>query len=395
VTQTYTPSKTFTPTATFTITPTATPTIDPNCNRVTFVADITVPDGTVINTGDRFTKTWRFENAGTCTWTTFYKFAFVGGDQLGAVDFIPLPRIVTPGESVDLSIALNAPQTPGVYRGNWSFEDPKGTRFGLGASSTGEIWVQVNVVAGPTSTATLTPLPTPTSTATLAPPYLEPGEVVSLDFIGQACSAAWTVEGTTLPCPAFDSPEPARLSYPALEDGSVSAHPALRVGPAAGTISGIYPEVVIQPGDRFRAIASCEAQATACSALFRLSYQESAGLVTDLWAVGEFFDRGFTKIDVDLSPLAGRSVKLILNVTLLDQNPLNNALWVSPGVYRIPLPTATPTLQPSATATITAAPTATAAASATPAAPPEGQPPSLLEAIQQFFDDLFRQWFGG
>jgi hypothetical protein len=113
--------------------------------------------------------------------------------------------------------------------------------------------------------------------------------------------------------------------------------------------------------------------------------------------VGEFYDGTYTKIDVDLNPLAGQTVKLILNVTALSTDPDNTALWVSPGIYRKPLPTATSTLPPAPSATITATPTQTAAPSptATPTPLPAEQPPTLWESIRQFFDDLLRQIFGG
>ncbi len=318
---------------------------------------------------------------------------------MGAPDFISLPKIVTPGEAIDISIDLTAPDSPGTYKGIWSFEDLNGKRFGLGAASTGEIWVQVKVIAAPTSTPTLTPQPTQTSTATLEPPYLAASEILAYDFIAQACSAAWAMDDVVIPCPGAGSEAQTSITLPSLEDGTTSLYPAIRVNPgkANGTIAGRYPEYLVQPGDHFRAIASCGINASTCSALFRLSYQDASGLITDLWAVGEFYDQKNTEINIDLSPLAGQTVKLILNVTALSNDSQNSAFWVSPGIYRLPLPTATPTLTattiPTTTATVTATPTLVVP-TATPA-PQEKAPQTIWESIQKFFDDLFKKLFGG
>ncbi len=365
-----------------------------------FVADVTVPDGTTISATEKFTKTWRFQNAGTCTWTTSYKFVFIGGDQMGAPDSITLPRIVTPGETVDISLGLTAPENPGTYRGNWQFEDQNGTRFGLGNNGTGEIWVQVDVIAAPTSTFTLVPEPTQTATLTPEPAFLRGEVMLAYDFVAEACSAAWTKDGAAQPCPGSNnSAADTSIAVPTLEDGSTPGYPALRFHPGAAnsTISAMYPEYEVQPGDHFRAYASCEPDAALCSALFRLSYIDETGAVGDLWAVGEFQDGNYTGIDVDLNALVGRKVRLILNVTALNDDPANNVYWVSPGLYRLPVPTATPT----ETASPTAAPSATVTATTAPATPtvtptPQPkQPATIWESIQQWIDDLFESLFGG
>jgi len=366
---------------------------------VAFVTDVTVPDGTTISATEKFTKTWRFQNAGTCTWTTAYKFVFISGDQMGAPAFVTLPRIVTPGESIDLSIDLTAPENPGTYKGVWSFEDQTGQRFGLGNNGTGEIWVQVEVISAPTSTFTPMPEPTQTSTLTPTPPFISGLEIRAYDFVSEACSAAWTKDNLAIPCPGPDGGADASIATPALEDGSTPGYPAIRARPGAAnaTVSGMYPEYEVRPGDHFRAIVSCEANTPACSALLRLSYLDSSGAINDLWAVGEFQDGNYSLVDVDLSALAGQRVKLILNATALNADPNNNIFWVSPGIYRLPIPTATATQTPTAVPTTTPTVTATvpsAAPTVTPTPTPSA-PPTIWESMQQFFDDLFKRLFGG
>src|SRR5512138_2778546 len=38
------------------------------CDAMQFVADVTIPDGTVMTPNQAFTKTWRVKNVGTCAW---------------------------------------------------------------------------------------------------------------------------------------------------------------------------------------------------------------------------------------------------------------------------------------------------------------------------------------
>jgi hypothetical protein len=161
-TATTTPS-TATPTTTpSTATPTATPTQPPaGCDRAQFIADVTVPDGTVYAPGVAFAKTWRLKNVGTCTWTTSYAMVFETGEKMGGPDSVSMPKTVTPGSSVDVSVNLTAPGTAGTYRGYWRFQNANGVRFGLGTDATKSWWVDIRV-----SGTAATPTPTPTATGT-------------------------------------------------------------------------------------------------------------------------------------------------------------------------------------------------------------------------------------
>ena len=136
-----TATQTMTPTPTLTATATATPTTIPNvafnipCDQATFIEDVTIPDGTQISEGDVFTKTWRLENTGGCTWTPAYRVVFDRGALLGAPASFNLPAFVNPGQTVDISVNLAAPYDPGIYEGFWKLEDPNGNVFGVGSSS--------------------------------------------------------------------------------------------------------------------------------------------------------------------------------------------------------------------------------------------------------------------
>ena len=169
------------PTATATRTPgTVTATIPPSaCDKVQFIKDVTIPDGTVLQPGTQFKKTWQLKNVGTCAWNKSYQLVYVSGPQMGGPTSAPFPladnQVVAVGQTVEITIDLTAPSAAGSYRGFWMFKNANGALFGLGAQGNKPWWVDIKV-AGPTVTpggVTATPSATgtpgtPTSTATSA-----------------------------------------------------------------------------------------------------------------------------------------------------------------------------------------------------------------------------------
>jgi hypothetical protein len=87
------------------------------CDAAQYVADVTVPDDTVMAPNFAFTKTWRLKNVGTCTWTTSYRVDFDSGNPMSAVFPVNLPNSVAPGQTVDVSVNMVAPATSGSYQG--------------------------------------------------------------------------------------------------------------------------------------------------------------------------------------------------------------------------------------------------------------------------------------
>jgi len=74
-----------------------------------FVADLTIPDGTLIKPGDSFTKTWRIRNTGTCTWNREYTWEQINAadNRLFALEPVtPLAGEVPPGETLDISVLM-------------------------------------------------------------------------------------------------------------------------------------------------------------------------------------------------------------------------------------------------------------------------------------------------
>jgi hypothetical protein len=96
------------------------------CDRASFVSDISVPDGTRFQPRQAFTKTWRLTNIGTCAWTTNYSLVFVQGEAMTKMIVQPLRTNVSPGETIDLSINMVAPNKAGEYTGYWGIRNPAG-----------------------------------------------------------------------------------------------------------------------------------------------------------------------------------------------------------------------------------------------------------------------------
>ena len=94
-----------------------------------FVADVTIPDGTKMTPGQTFLKTWRMRNSGTTNWGTGYRLAYFADDQMGAPPTIAIP-FTRPGEEVDISITLTAPETLGNSQSSWRLRNPQGQLFG-------------------------------------------------------------------------------------------------------------------------------------------------------------------------------------------------------------------------------------------------------------------------
>jgi uncharacterized protein YkwD len=106
---------------------------------------VTIPDDTFFEQGVPFTKTWRFRNNGTCTWTTDYKLVFYSGDIMSGPLSQPFPVTVPPGEQVELSVDLVAPTRGGAHIGHWWFENPAGQPFGTGSALADSFWVKIAV----------------------------------------------------------------------------------------------------------------------------------------------------------------------------------------------------------------------------------------------------------
>lgn len=103
-----------------------------------FLGDVTIPNGTVVQPGQSFTKTWQVQNTGSCIWINSYSILNLSGGALGAASPSPIPY-TAPGQSVNLSLNMVAPSQPGYYRSIWQLRATNGALFGP------QLGVQINV----------------------------------------------------------------------------------------------------------------------------------------------------------------------------------------------------------------------------------------------------------
>ncbi len=145
--------------------PTATPppTPDECINGLAFINDLNLDDENMQNPpqippGTAFSKGWRLQNTGTCTWSTDYKFVYVGGNNtLARMGGEPtsVKGLVSSGQSYDMWVNLTSPLSAGTYQGFWQMVDENNVAFGE------RVWVGIEVPGAPTPTPlpTQTPLP--------------------------------------------------------------------------------------------------------------------------------------------------------------------------------------------------------------------------------------------
>ena len=144
------------------IPPTGSPTADPSItgtppscrDSAILVEDVNYPDNTSVGAGETFTKTWKLQNVGACTWTG-YTVAFVDGDRMSSPDSIPVPETER-SQPVDVSVELTAPSSDGAYRGNFELRNAANEPVLIGAESI--FWVQIVVGEGGVLNASGTPV---------------------------------------------------------------------------------------------------------------------------------------------------------------------------------------------------------------------------------------------
>lgn len=125
------------------------------CNNSIYISDVTVPDGTVLAPGESFTKTWEFQNTGSCEWTEGYMITFVSGTEMDGNN-TEIDNTIAVDSSGEASVLLVAPDSEGTYTGYWRLADEDGNVFGQ------FVYVQI-VVSEDASTLTPTVTSTPTT----------------------------------------------------------------------------------------------------------------------------------------------------------------------------------------------------------------------------------------
>ncbi len=349
---TNTPLPSPTPVPPIVIPPIASATPQPGmCDQAQFINDISISDGSLLPANASVTKIWRIKNIGSCTWTEDYALRYVDGDFMGVSKVYPFNENISPGETVDIAVQLTTPNKSGNIKSYYMLSNEENQLFGFGGQAQKPFWVNINLI--------------------------KPNPDYVYDFVANLCLANWTSSAGNLPCPGNTNSNQGSITYitkPHLEDGRLENELALWSRPQVvknGWIKGTYPAFKIKDNYHFITEIGCLANSSGCNVTFALDYQESGKAVKHLGEWVEKFDGKTRIIDIDLSGLAGKTVKFILKVTNNVKDSKPNAFWFVPSIRKggIPptvTPTATRTPLPTRTATVTNTPIPTATATATP-----------------------------
>jgi len=286
-----------------------------SCDQAEFEKDVTYPDNTEVDPGQTFVKTWQLKNTGSCTWTSDYSIVFVKGDSMdGPASTALTTGTVAPGESVDVSVTLTAPDTGGTYRGDWKLRNGSDQIFGVGKDGSKTFWVQIDVVVA---------------------------TGIVYDFLAKGSSASWVSgvgneAGTALD---FNGPEDdpngvAKIADRArLETGGISGKILLTAPKREdnGFISGTYPTYTVQNGDHFKVRLGFLVPSGDCGngrVKFQFGYKDGDSLrVINEWT--KPCNGSLMAVDVDLSSLKGEAIKFVLRV-VAESSPQDDwAVWNS------------------------------------------------------------------
>lgn len=281
------------------------------CNQAEFIRDISSTESNTSYPGEPFVKTWLIANTGICAWNPGYSVQFISGSLMGSQDSFALTNTVLPGESTAVNLILTAPESPGIARSAWFLRSDQGELFGTGPNRDELLWVEIRII--------------------------EPPDSYYYDFVNSYCAASWENEFGSLECPGDVSSLNGFVLR--LESADLESHredePLIWTQPSVynnSWIRGIFPPIRVKDGDRFLADIGCLAGNPDCDVVFQLNYRIPGGVTNNLGEWREEADGRITRVNIDLSDLAGRSVELIL--TTLANGPSNDdaAFWLMPHI---------------------------------------------------------------
>ena len=234
---------------------------------------------------------------------------------------------IQPGDTVDVSIDMIAPQETGTYQGNWKIRNVKGDGFGVGTYAKA-FWVKINVVEG---------------------------AGVMFDFNLRANEAVWgsgsipvdiaDLGGDIL---TFDHQGPAGDPYVSLlneqniEGGRISgillaAYPP---GGKGNYIIGRFPDYKVNAGDflfgRVGLITNPDGSCGNGDVDFRIDLIVGGdpSTMTILGEWHEICDDLMNTIEIDLDDYQGDTVQIFLSVIANTNSEKNFAVWDSLSIRR-------------------------------------------------------------
>jgi hypothetical protein len=283
------------------------------------ILDVPVEEGTTLMPGTHFTKAWQVVNEGQCDWTLDYNLIQISGPDLGEDALVQLHDPVPAGSEATVAVRLTAPSEPGSYKAEWMFQNADGEQFGTGPNGDRPLTMEIRVAELP--------------------------DGVVYDFTQVVCLARWdSNRATYLPCDGLDDEEGLQNGYvrvnedPALEQSTRNNPPVIEVKPNnqnGGIISGAFPPITIQDGDRFSSTVGCMDEMEGCEVVFRLEAQIFDGTRQLIAEWEESFDNVASDFSVDLSDYADQEISLVLTVAENGGRSAEaRAFWLDPVIER-------------------------------------------------------------
>ncbi len=113
-------------------------------DNLSFIGDLTVPDGSQVPANAIIDKRWEVINSGTCDWDARYHLRLIAGSLLGANASEQPLYPARSGARAVLRIFFQAPSEEGRYRSAWQAFDPDDLPFG------DPIFIDIEVIASST-----------------------------------------------------------------------------------------------------------------------------------------------------------------------------------------------------------------------------------------------------
>lgn len=294
----------------------STPASDAPCNQAGFVGDVTIPDDSVLPPNTVFTKTWELKNNGSCAWNNTYAVVFAGrGSAMGGPAATPIiaEGEVKPGETVQVSVTMRAPDSPGEYTGYWLLRSGDNQTFGTGQNRSAPFFVKIRVAE-------------------------------SYSFAEHWCSARWVAGSGSgeneLPCSGQEGGSQGYVlqrENPTLEDNNEREGLGLLVAAPAtggGYIAAHFPPVMVPPQSDFRATVGCQPGASGCYVRFRVTARIDGGSEQVLGEWNEGYEGGLTNAILDLDDMAGRPTAFSLYMTILGSADQGRGIWFDPRIVK-------------------------------------------------------------
>ncbi len=289
--------------------PTATAVTTP-CDRAEFVKDVTIPDNTEMAPGTEFVKTWRFRNTGTCTWNSSYDLVFYDKRAMGGPAVQQLTTgTVEPGETIDVSVKLTAPNNPANYEGDWMLRNASNVIFGIGSKAEKFFWVKITVI-----------------------------NAINYNFLTKAKDAEWHNATEEIPFGDRNDDTPGIAAYGEnlkLENGKTYAR-VLGTYPEKiddGMIMGIFSPYTVKSGDHFRSLVGFRSGCDVAKVKFQFGIMEGGSFhILKEWT--KSCDGDLKDLDYDLSDLKGEEHEFVLAVNAAGPFRGDKAIWVDPRIQK-------------------------------------------------------------